>query len=99
MALLDSGNHRVIVLDARLKPLFAFGTHGSDGNALGDLEYPFGISMDAQFIYVTDPENHRVQIFNHLGVPQAGLWQQRPREQRRPTSTSRSTSNRTARAT
>jgi hypothetical protein len=68
VAVLDQCNHRVVVLNASLNPIFAFGAHGVDGNGLGELEYPFGIGMDAQFIYVTDPENHRVQIFNQAGT-------------------------------
>ncbi len=67
MAILDQCNHRVVVLDASLNPMFTFGKHGVDGRGLGELEYPFGIGMDAQFIYVGDPENHRVQIFNLAG--------------------------------
>src|SRR6185503_2806943 len=73
VAVLDSSNHRVVILNAMLTPLSTFGVHGTDGNGLGDLEYPFGISMDAQFIYVTDPNNHRVQIFTLAGVAQSAF--------------------------
>ena len=67
VAVLDNGNHRVVVLDSTLQPIFTFGTFGIDGNGLGNFEYPFGVGMDATRIYVADPQNHRIQVFDQNG--------------------------------
>ena len=61
----DSQNHRIIVLDSTMTPLFDFGVAGSDGNGPGEFDYPMGVGVDASRIYVTDPSNHQVQIFTY----------------------------------
>ena len=68
LAIVDNGNHRVVVLDSQLTPVFAFGGHTSDDNPPGTFEYPWGITIDAQGRYfVSDPQNHRVQVFDAGG--------------------------------
>jgi hypothetical protein len=63
----DSQNHRVIVLDSELSPLFTFGAAGVDGNGPGEFDYPWGIGIDLDHIYVSDPSNHQIQIFDQNG--------------------------------
>ena len=78
VAVLDNSNHRVVMLDARLNPLFSFGSFGTDGNALGNFEYPIGVAMDADRVYVADPANHRIQIFTLTGAPIAAFGSKGP---------------------
>ncbi len=59
----DTGNKRVVVLDADLKPLRAFGGSGNDA---GELNEPTGIAIDpvTGIIVVADLWNNRVQTFD-----------------------------------
>lgn len=57
----DRYNHRIQVLDPSGRFLRAF---GSQGTADGKFNYPWGVTTDALgFIYVSDKENHRVQVW------------------------------------
>jgi len=70
VALVDNGNHRVVVMNSRLEPLYAFGGHqsGQDDPA-GSLEYPQGIAIDAAGrYYLADTDNNRVQVFEEDSV-------------------------------
>jgi hypothetical protein len=40
------------------------GHHGSPGSGNNHFATPQGVAVDANYIYVADTENHRVQIFN-----------------------------------
>ena len=55
--------------------------HLSGRNELGEFEYPIGVGMDLEHIYVADPQNHRIQIFDQQGERQAILRQRGPGEQ------------------
>lgn len=59
----DTGNKRVVVLDANLKPLRAF---GGSGLGPGELNEPTGIAIDPANgnIVVADLWNERVQVFD-----------------------------------
>lgn len=59
----DTGNKRVVVLDANLKPLRAF---GGSGLQAGELNEPTGIAIDPASgnIVVADLWNTRVQVFD-----------------------------------
>lgn len=59
----DTGNKRVVVLDADLKPLRAF---GGSGLGAGELNEPTGIAIDPASgnIVVADLWNTRVQVFD-----------------------------------
>ncbi|MBI2223042.1 MAG: hypothetical protein HYU53_17775 [Acidobacteria bacterium] len=72
LAVVDNGNHRVVVLDAQLNFVTEFGGHTSDDNPPGTFEYPWGVAIDGQGrFFVSDPLNHRVQVFDAGG---AFLW-------------------------
>jgi hypothetical protein len=67
---LDQANHRVVVLSSTFAPLFTFGRFGTDGNAVGEFEYPGSVGIDeAGNFYVADELNHRIQIFDPSGTP------------------------------
>lgn len=55
----DSGNHRIAVF-AGAELLFSFGQFGAGE---GELNEPWGIAVDDEFVYVADTWNHRVQKF------------------------------------
>ncbi|MFQ6013926.1 MAG: flippase activity-associated protein Agl23 [Anaerolineae bacterium] len=58
----DSGNHRIQVFDAKGRFLAQW---GSQGEAPGQFQEPWGIAVDDQgHIYVTDTWNHRIQVFD-----------------------------------
>ncbi len=44
-------------------PLSFYAKFGGRGDGDGQFEYPHGIAIDSNYIYVTDSDNHRVQIF------------------------------------
>ena len=68
LAIVDNGNHRVVVLNSQLGPVLEFGGHTSDDNPPGTFEYPWGVAIDVQgLFYVSDPSNHRVQVFGQDG--------------------------------
>jgi hypothetical protein len=69
LAVTDNSNHRVVVLDSNLVPIYAFGGHSVGGldTPPGTLEYPWGIAIDsAGNYYVADSENNRVQVFREV---------------------------------
>lgn len=60
----DTGNKRIVGFDADGNYITQF---GQAGIALGDLDEPVGLAIDAQDnIYVADTWNKRVQIFSPL---------------------------------
>jgi tripartite motif-containing protein 71 len=64
----DADNHRVQIFDISnpRAPTYAgtLGTTGSPGSGNNQFNTPQGVAVDANYIYVADTENHRVQIFN-----------------------------------
>lgn len=69
LAIVDNGNHRVVVLNAQLQPVGSFGGHDptNDGK-VGTFEYPWGVAIDDQGqFYVADAQNHRVEVFDPAG--------------------------------
>jgi sugar lactone lactonase YvrE len=78
VAVVDNGNHRVVVLNSMLQPIYAFGGHiaGETDDPAGSLEYPQGVAIDANgYFYVSDTDNSRVQVFREVedvpGQPRA----------------------------
>lgn len=62
----DTGNNRVVVLDAMLKPLM---TWGQAGGRAGEFDEPVGIVVDAEdSVYVADTGNGRIQQFSSDGA-------------------------------
>ncbi len=63
----DRANHRVQVLNVAnpLAPayLYTIGVSGVPGSDNDHLDYPQGIAVDANYIYVADSNNARVQVF------------------------------------
>ncbi|HXF59991.1 MAG TPA: hypothetical protein VNK95_00155 [Caldilineaceae bacterium] len=63
----DAGNHRVQILDVTnpTAPLLlgTLGVTGAPGNDNTHLSHPSGVAVDAQYIYVADTWNNRVQVF------------------------------------
>ncbi|MFZ1769651.1 MAG: hypothetical protein WAU00_10670, partial [Caldilinea sp.] len=64
----DAGNDRVQILDITNPAAPAYvatlGVTDVSGGDNGHFNYPSGIAVDANFIYVADQWNNRVQIFN-----------------------------------
>jgi len=64
----DADNHRVQIFDISnpAAPVYTgtLGTTGSPGSGNNQFDTPQGVAVDANYIYVADTENHRVQIFN-----------------------------------
>ncbi|WP_448539589.1 PKD domain-containing protein [Roseiflexus sp.] len=64
----DADNHRVQIFNISnpAAPAYAgtLGTTGSPGSGNNQFNTPQGVAVDANYIYVADTENHRVQIFN-----------------------------------
>ena len=65
----DVGNHRVQIFNISnpASPSYAgtIGVTGSSGSDNTHFNNPSGVAVDANYIYVADRWNHRVQIFNH----------------------------------
>lgn len=63
----DSGNHRVQVFDISTATAATYvatlGTTGEIGEDNAHFNEPQGLGVDANFIYVADSYNHRIQIF------------------------------------
>jgi tripartite motif-containing protein 71 len=64
----DAANHRVQIFNISnpASPTYAgtLGITGSPGSGNNRFNTPQGVAVDANYIYVADTENHRVQIFN-----------------------------------
>lgn len=66
LAIADTNNDRVQLLDLEGAPLYQFGKSGSK---TGQFDEPAGIAISKKnLIYVADTENHRMQIFNKDGI-------------------------------
>jgi DNA-binding beta-propeller fold protein YncE len=66
LAIADTGNDRVQLLDPEGAPSYQFGT---SGEKTGQFDEPAGIAISKKnLIYVADTENHRIQIFNKDGI-------------------------------
>lgn len=67
----DSGNHRVQIFDEERDAWRSFGKAGREPGQFGSaniLFNPHGLAVRAGRIYVSDPGNHRVQIFDTDGT-------------------------------
>jgi tripartite motif-containing protein 71 len=63
--IVDSGNNRLVVLDAAGKTQFSV---GREGRGEGEFQDPVGLGIDRDGqIYVADTGNHRIQIFTAEG--------------------------------
>ncbi len=62
----DSDNYRIVQFDQNMKFVKTF---GSEGNENDQLQYPYGIAVDADdnIVVVADAYNHRIQIFSKDG--------------------------------
>ncbi|MEW5989198.1 MAG: NHL repeat-containing protein, partial [Chloroflexota bacterium] len=60
----DSGNHRIQVFDPSGGFVRAW---GSQGDAAGQFNEPWGIAVDENYVYVADTWNHRLQKFTLRG--------------------------------
>lgn len=66
LAVADTGNDRVQLLDPEGASLNHF---GKSGEKTGQFDEPAGIAISKKnLIYVADTENHRIQIFNTEGI-------------------------------
>jgi len=66
LAIADTGNDRVQLLDPEGTPLYQF---GKSGEKTGQFDEPAGIAISKKnLIYVADTENHRIQFFNKDGI-------------------------------
>ena len=65
MIVVDSGEHRVLVMTSTGEKIFSFGKQGS---GKGEFKQPCGVAVDSDdCIYVSDNNNHRVQKFTPDG--------------------------------
>jgi streptogramin lyase len=64
----DAGNHRVQIFDISIPsaPVYVatLGTTGVSGNDNAHFNNPSGVAVDANYIYVADLWNSRIQVFN-----------------------------------
>lgn len=56
----DSGNHRIQVFDADGQFSHSWGTFGAEPSQLNE---PWGLAVDDEFVYIADTWNHRIQKF------------------------------------
>lgn len=79
----DAGNHRVQVFNVSNPSAPAYvvtlGVSGVSGSDNSHFDYPEGVGVDANFIYVADSNNNRVQIFDrntraYVATLGAGAW-------------------------
>ncbi len=65
LVIADSGNHRVVAYDVsdprRPREVRQYGS-GARGSSDADFDTPLGVHLDAQFVYVADSGNDRVQV-------------------------------------
>lgn len=67
---LDAGNQRIQVFDAHGAHKRTFGSRGHENGQLGtanSLFNPYGMAIFRDRLYLTDPGNHRVQVFDLTG--------------------------------
>ena len=61
----DSGNHRVVKFNKNWQRVLSFGERGEE---VGQFQYPLCVSVGHNdFLYVTDLNNNRIQIFSPFG--------------------------------
>jgi len=72
----DAGNHRVQIFDITnpASPLYVatVGT-GVRGNLYLQFDFPEGVGVDANYIYVADSNNQRVQVFDRNSLIYSGI--------------------------
>jgi hypothetical protein len=66
--ILDSGNSRIVVIAPNGEVLRSFGQFG---NGIGELRYPYSISVDSSRnrVYVGDGEHPEIEVFSTDGTP------------------------------
>ncbi|MEM7115580.1 MAG: flippase activity-associated protein Agl23 [Chloroflexota bacterium] len=64
LVIADSGNHRIQLFDADGSQIRSWGSFGTEP---GQLNEPWGIAADSEFVYVADTWNHRLQKFTYDG--------------------------------
>jgi DNA-binding beta-propeller fold protein YncE len=68
VAVADTGNHRVVLLEYKDKKLRWKGTLGRQGKGPGEFEKPGWVALDSKGqLYVSDTGNNRVQVFSDQG--------------------------------
>lgn len=67
----DAANHRVQVFDTSSGKAELVKIWGKQGSAVGELNYPYDILLDGEFVYLCEFGNHRVQKFTRDGEPVA----------------------------
>lgn len=69
VAVADSGNNRVVLLQYSQGALHWVGSLGTRGNGPGQFEDPRWVALDSQGrLYVSDTGNNRIQVFSAEGV-------------------------------
>ena len=69
VAVADSGNHRIVLLQFKDGVLSWQGTLGSQGKAKGLFDQPRWVALDSQGrLYVSDTGNNRIQVFSQEGT-------------------------------
>ncbi|MGH7442793.1 MAG: NHL repeat-containing protein [bacterium] len=69
VAVADSGNNRVVLLNYRDGTLHWDRVLGSEGQGVGQFEDPKGVALDSQGrLFVADTGNNRIQVFDRDGV-------------------------------
>jgi len=61
---LDSGNKRVQKFDSEGKYLL---TIGKEGNGPGELAFPGQMDVDEEKVFIVDPSNGKIEVFDQLG--------------------------------
>lgn len=88
----DSQNHRVQIFNIAIPGMYAWaGTIGfrpEGGSGPGELMWPAGVAVDANYIYVADSDNHRVSIYHRATLAYAATlgtgWGAGPTEFKNP---------------
>ena len=75
----DACNHRIQVFDATEHSAKLVKTLGKEGNAPGDLKYPYDLIIVDDYLYVCEFGNHRVQKLT-LDGECVGIWGKMGRE-------------------
>ncbi len=69
----DSGNHRIVKFNKNWQRVLTFGQQGEE---VGQFQYPLCVSIgENDFLYVSDLNNNRIQIFSPFGQFLSSLGQ------------------------